>query len=102
MLCELGLDIPVTLLVGRKHELVCEVEWYQLDVVGLTSTHSVDSGARLLEKGWTLSYSRVAHVGEASGHCGNTHEPMDGRTLFYLLSAGFDLLSSNVKDIRGH
>ena len=49
-------------LAGRKEpELVCEVERYQLVIVGLTSTNSIGSGTKLLEKGWTLSYSGVAH-----------------------------------------
>jgi len=33
---------------------VREVERYQLDMVGLTSTHSTGSGTKLLERGWTL------------------------------------------------
>jgi len=37
------------------------VERYQLDMVGLTCTHSTGSGTKLLERGWTLSFSRVAH-----------------------------------------
>jgi len=36
------------------------VERYQLDRVGLTSTHSAGSGTKLLEKGWTLFFSGVA------------------------------------------
>ena len=37
-----------------------EVERYQLDMVGLTSTHSTGSGTKLLERGWTLHFSGVA------------------------------------------
>ena len=37
-----------------------EAERYRLDIVGLTSTHSVGSGTRLLERGWTLHFSGVA------------------------------------------
>jgi len=33
---------------------------YQLDMVGLTSTHSTGSGTKLLERVWTLSFSGVA------------------------------------------
>ena len=40
-----------------------EVERYRLDIVGLTSTHSLGSGTLLLERGWTLHYSGVAHGG---------------------------------------
>ncbi|KAI3362689.1 hypothetical protein L3Q82_001755 [Scortum barcoo] len=37
-----------------------EVERYRLEIVGLTSTHSLGSGIQLLERGWTLHYSGVA------------------------------------------
>uniref|UniRef100_A0A8C6M725 Endonuclease/exonuclease/phosphatase domain-containing protein n=1 Tax=Nothobranchius furzeri TaxID=105023 RepID=A0A8C6M725_NOTFU len=50
----------VTSLVGKEQELVAEVKWYQLDIVGLTSTHSIGSGTQVLERGWTLSFSGVA------------------------------------------
>ncbi len=46
---------------GKEPELVREVERYRLEIVGLTSTHSLGSGAQLLEKGGTLFYSGVAH-----------------------------------------
>ncbi len=51
----------VTSLGGKEPELVWEVERYWLEIVGLTSTHSLGSGTQLLEKGWTLFYSGVAH-----------------------------------------
>ena len=38
-------------LAEKEPELVCEVERYQLDIVGLTSTHSVSSATKLLESG---------------------------------------------------
>jgi len=44
----------VTSLVGKEQELVREVERYQLDMVGLTSTHSTGSGAKILDCAWTL------------------------------------------------
>uniref|UniRef100_A0A8C5CRJ5 Reverse transcriptase domain-containing protein n=1 Tax=Gadus morhua TaxID=8049 RepID=A0A8C5CRJ5_GADMO len=50
----------VTSLWGKEPELVREVERYQLDLVGLTSTHSLSSGTVLLDKGWTLFFSGVA------------------------------------------
>ncbi|KAI3359840.1 hypothetical protein L3Q82_014188 [Scortum barcoo] len=50
----------VTSLGGRSLELVREVERYRLEIVGLTSTHSLGSGTQLLERGWTLHYSGVA------------------------------------------
>ena len=37
-----------------------EVERFRLDIVGLTSTHSLGSGTHLLEGGWTLHFSGVA------------------------------------------
>jgi len=45
---------------SKEPELVREVEWYQLDMVGLTSTHNTDSGTKLLERNWPLSFSGVA------------------------------------------
>uniref|UniRef100_A0A8C6NR40 Endonuclease/exonuclease/phosphatase domain-containing protein n=1 Tax=Nothobranchius furzeri TaxID=105023 RepID=A0A8C6NR40_NOTFU len=50
----------VTSLVGKEQELVAEVERYRLDIVGLTSTHSIGSGTQVLERGWTLSFAGVA------------------------------------------
>ena len=41
----------VTSLAGKELELVCEMKQYQLDIVGLTSIHSVGSGTKLLERG---------------------------------------------------
>lgn len=37
-----------------------EAERYQIDIVGLTSTHSSGSGTLVLERGWTLSFAGVA------------------------------------------
>ncbi|KAI3369297.1 hypothetical protein L3Q82_007543 [Scortum barcoo] len=45
---------------GRSLSSVREVERYRLEIVGLTSTHSLGSGTQLLERGWTLHYSGVA------------------------------------------
>ena len=50
----------VTSLGGKEPELVQEVEWYWLEIVGLASTHSLGSGTELLERGLTLFYSGVA------------------------------------------
>uniref|UniRef100_A0A8D2ZX27 Endonuclease/exonuclease/phosphatase domain-containing protein n=1 Tax=Scophthalmus maximus TaxID=52904 RepID=A0A8D2ZX27_SCOMX len=50
----------VTSLCGKEPELVREVERYQLDLVGLTSTHSFGSGIVLLDRGWTLFFSGFA------------------------------------------
>ena len=49
----------VTSLMGKEPELVREVERYQSDIVGLTSTHSSGSGTGLLERGWTLFHAGV-------------------------------------------
>ncbi|KAK3513328.1 hypothetical protein QTP70_012375 [Hemibagrus guttatus] len=46
---------------GKEPELVREVERYQLEIVGLASTHSLGSGTQLLERGWTLFFSGVRH-----------------------------------------
>ncbi|KAK7909723.1 hypothetical protein WMY93_014407 [Mugilogobius chulae] len=51
----------VTSLAGKEPELVREVERFRLDIVGLTSTHSLGSGTITLERGWTLHFSGVAH-----------------------------------------
>ena len=47
----------VTSFGGEKPELVREVERYQLEIVGLTSMHSLGSGTKLLKRGWTLPSS---------------------------------------------
>ncbi|KAI3360026.1 hypothetical protein L3Q82_014350 [Scortum barcoo] len=60
----------VTSLGGKEPELVREVERYRLEIVGLTSTHSLGSGTQLLERGWTLHYSGVAQVHVAPGTLG--------------------------------
>lgn len=48
----------VTSLVRKKTELVCKVERFQLDIVRLHSTHSLDS-LSLFERGWNLFHSGV-------------------------------------------
>ncbi|KAI3357886.1 hypothetical protein L3Q82_016266 [Scortum barcoo] len=53
-------DMECHLAGGKEPELVREVERYRLEIVGLTSTHSLGSGTQLLERGWTLHYSGVA------------------------------------------
>ena len=50
----------VTSLGGKDPELVREVERYELDLVGLTSMHSIGTGSELLDRGWKISFSRVA------------------------------------------
>ncbi|KAK3519688.1 hypothetical protein QTP70_000998, partial [Hemibagrus guttatus] len=40
----------VTSLGGKEPELVREVDWYQLELVGLASTYSLGSGTQLLER----------------------------------------------------
>ncbi|KAI3368327.1 hypothetical protein L3Q82_008033 [Scortum barcoo] len=53
-------DMECHLAGGRSLSSVREVERYRLEIVGLTSTHSLGSGTQLLEIGWTLHYSGVA------------------------------------------
>ncbi|KAI3360637.1 hypothetical protein L3Q82_002502 [Scortum barcoo] len=60
----------VTSLGGKEPELVREVERYRLEIVGLTSTHSLGSGIQLLERGWTLHYSGVAQGERRASWCG--------------------------------
>ena len=48
-------------LGGKESELVREIERYQLEIVGLTSTHCLGSGTQLLEKGWTLFHPGLAY-----------------------------------------
>lgn len=49
-------------VTGRKEpELVREVVLYWPEIARLTSTHSLGSGPQVLERGWTLFYSGVAH-----------------------------------------
>ncbi|KAI3366530.1 hypothetical protein L3Q82_000661 [Scortum barcoo] len=51
----------VTSLGGKEPELVQgRLRGTGLEIVGLTSTHSLGSGTQLLERGWTLHYSGVA------------------------------------------
>lgn len=52
----------VTSLAGKEQELLREVELYQLDIFGLTSTHCAGPGTRLLKRRWTLSFLRVQCV----------------------------------------
>ncbi|TWW73491.1 hypothetical protein D4764_15G0008850 [Takifugu flavidus] len=47
-------------LAGKELELVGDVEHYRLDMVGLTSTHSVGSGTQVFEVSWTIFYAGVA------------------------------------------
>ncbi|KAK3509336.1 hypothetical protein QTP70_029059 [Hemibagrus guttatus] len=54
-------DMECHLTGGKEPELVREVERYWLEIVGLASTHSLGSGTQLLERGWTLFFSRVPH-----------------------------------------
>jgi len=44
-----------------KNKSVAFIFLFSVDICGFTSTHSVDSGTKLLEKSWTLSYSGVTH-----------------------------------------
>lgn len=46
----------VTSLVRKELDLVQQVEQYQLDIVGVSSTHSSGSGTKLLERGWTVLF----------------------------------------------
>ncbi|XP_022606958.1 NLR family CARD domain-containing protein 3-like [Seriola dumerili] len=66
---------------GKESELVWEVECYQLDVVGLPSTHNRGSGTKLQEKGWTLSFSGVAQGYRHRTGVGNLTSPQLSTTV---------------------
>uniref|UniRef100_A0A671U0G4 Endonuclease/exonuclease/phosphatase domain-containing protein n=1 Tax=Sparus aurata TaxID=8175 RepID=A0A671U0G4_SPAAU len=67
---------------GKEPELVWEVERYQLEIVGLTSTHSLGSGTQLLERGWTLFYSGVARSERRRAGVGLLIAPQLSRHVF--------------------
>lgn len=50
-----------TSLGVKEPELVREVDRYRLDILSLTSTHSLGSGSHLLERAWTLQNSGIAN-----------------------------------------
>ena len=50
----------VRTLWEKEQELVREVERYNLDLVGLTSTRHRSCGSKTLNRGWTLFFSGVA------------------------------------------
>ena len=52
--------VNVTKLAEKEPELVREVELYQLDLVGLTYTHSIGSGTKLMDRGYALPFAGVA------------------------------------------
>ena len=64
----------VTSLGGKEPQLVKELERYRLDLVGLISTHSRGSGTLLLDRGWTLFFSRSCPRCEVPGGSGDTHK----------------------------
>uniref|UniRef100_A0AAR2JPA7 Endonuclease/exonuclease/phosphatase domain-containing protein n=1 Tax=Pygocentrus nattereri TaxID=42514 RepID=A0AAR2JPA7_PYGNA len=94
----------VTSLAGKEPELVREVERYRLDIVGLTSTHSLGSGSNLLERGWTLFFSGVAHgerrragvgflIAPRLGACMLGFSPVDERVASLRLRVGERVLT---------
>lgn len=52
----------VTSLLGKEPELAHVVERYQVDIVGLTSTHGLGFGINLLERDWTLCHAGMGWV----------------------------------------
>lgn len=64
--------------LGKELILVWEVGHYQLDTIGLTSMHS--SGIKLLDRGWTFSFSGVAQ-GEQAGVGTLTNPRLDANVL---------------------
>uniref|UniRef100_A0A674MKS4 Endonuclease/exonuclease/phosphatase domain-containing protein n=1 Tax=Takifugu rubripes TaxID=31033 RepID=A0A674MKS4_TAKRU len=85
----------VTSLAGKELELVGEVERYRLDMVGLTSTHSVGSETQVLEGGWTLFYAGVTQGERRRVGVGFLLAPrLSSSTL------GFSRLSERVASLR--
>ena len=94
----------VTSLAGKEPELVCEVEKFRLDIVGLTSTHSLGSGTSPLERGWTLFHSGVAQgerrragvgilIAPRLGACTLGFTPVDERVASLRLRVGGRVLT---------
>ena len=72
----------VTSQEGKEPELVCEVEKYGLNIVRLTSTHSMGSGINLRERGWTLFDSGVAQGEKRQARVGLLIAPWLGWSLY--------------------
>ena len=53
-------DVKGYLSGGKELELVREVQHYRFDLMGLGFMHSIGSGSKLLDRGWTFFSSRVA------------------------------------------
>lgn len=70
-------------LVGKELKLVHEVEQCQLDIFGLTSTHTIGSETRLLERAWTLTFS-----GEKTASIGLLTNPWLSAVLEFSLESG--------------
>lgn len=60
----------ITYLVGKELELVWEVEQYQLEIVGLTSTHRFGSGTRppQAKSQWSTLWSYQQTAAVCFGH----------------------------------
>ena len=87
--------------MGKKPELVCEVEKLRLDIIGLTSMHGKGSGTNLLQRGWTLYHSEVADrqragvailVAPQLGACMLEFTPVGERVAFLRLRVGGQIL----------
>lgn len=52
--------MDLTSLAGEEPKLLREIEMYLLEIVRLSSTHSLGSETQLIEKGWSVFYSGVA------------------------------------------
>lgn len=50
----------VNSLTRKEPDLVRDIHYYRLDMVGLTSTHSVSTGTKPLDRGRTLFFSGTA------------------------------------------
>lgn len=44
------------------HLAMWEVERYWVEIVGLSTTHNMDSGTQLFERGWTVCYTELPRM----------------------------------------
>ncbi|KAI3352981.1 hypothetical protein L3Q82_019556 [Scortum barcoo] len=63
-------DMECHLAGGKEPELVREVERYRLEIVGLTSTHSLGSGTQLLERAGPSTTLELPRVSGGGSWCG--------------------------------
>ncbi len=58
----------------KEPEIMWEVGCNRLDLVELTSMHSISPGTKFPDRSWTLSFFRVAQGVRGLGGCRDTHK----------------------------